>query len=1177
MSSTMQTSAWAFRRRRRVNVFLYVAIFLLLCADIARAFEKSTPTQLYDGPASIDSYHIVQSPQEAYERALLLLRSTLVVPSGTAKIPRDTRQGGKGDSFQRGGLMSVSDFVRVKWNIFLSWSPLAGLQRAFRRLDEIARSYTPFRTIVGGSASKIAASLKRRKNSWEGSSLVTASQSFALGKDPVEEEHARRYSGARREEIWPEWDGGDDVFFGPFHSTVVDESNLKIKGTSKVEETFNSMVGSKVQAMKEKASKATGTNKRQKFAERRLQADVKRAEAIALLTWAAGWGDAEAIQNEATLLALPSSVNWRDEAAKGALVGAHSSKTYLDHFFASTLASKLYNNNISRPHADALWVLGIHSLWGTHGTTPKPARAKACFERLVGLNGNASAHNKLAWLEGGAWGKEGWNLMGVNEVAIGFDQEDRQAKALMHYTAAAEAGETSAQNALAYRYQAGIGVAQNCGAALYWYEKVAEDAHQRFLSGPPGGLTLPYTHLRLSDIAGGVYGPGSSAASTGKAQYRPAIQAALNSLPSDGSSDGRRLEDLLEFFTYHAERGSPSFALKLAKIYYDGSVLGYSESAARVQRDYAKARRYLLKITQEVWPTDSRLVRRGGPQRMAKKGEKGEDVKLQVDDATAIHAGIAAGMIGKMWLRGDGVPQNFHRAWVWFQRGKDQGDAESFNGLGVMYKNGLDIPKDNRKAAEYFEAAATGHNSAGCINIAKIYLDMGDFASAAKWFDMALKIGNSFEAYYYLALINTRTSFFVKDTIKKEYLVGPPGTPSYERCRNAVNGYKYVAERGDWKDDTFTRAEKAWNKGFPAKALLGWAMAGEKGFEAAQNNLAWVLDRDKKRLRINLIDAPENNATDRLALIHWIRSAAQDNVDALVKMGDYYYHGLGLGEQTSKDHWHSSPTTSKGSHFPVVTASYDKAAACYSSAAEKQTSALAYWNMGYLYENGLGVSKKDYNLAKRYYDMALELNPQEAHLPIFLSLGKLFLMAFWDALAHKDASALSLLNSLTFGNGGMQSNLLGTNVAGPYTEADEIRLKKEAEEMALEDSRTEEFDEEDKREALADPNLPETYLDIGHRQSKRLEEDDKSMEEEEDIDDDTIEGLMIVLGLAALAWLVYARQGAQMRLERMRRENQGAAAAAANPEEAAIVPPPVVDPNQPFGWPLQDGNAYAGL
>ena len=82
--------------------------------------------------------------------------------------------------------------------------------------------------------------------------------------------------------------------------------------------------------------------------------------------------------------------------------------------------------------------------------------------------------------------------------------------------------------------------------------------------------------------------------------------------------------------------------------------------------------------------------------------------------------------------------------------------------------------------------------------------------------------------------------------------------------------------------------------------------------------------------------APASNETARLALTHWIRSASQQNIDALVKVGDYYYHGLGIAEE------------SEGARF-------EKAADYYHRAVETQLSALAMWNLGWMYENGIGV------------------------------------------------------------------------------------------------------------------------------------------------------------------------------------------------------------------------------
>lgn len=79
-----------------------------------------------------------------------------------------------------------------------------------------------------------------------------------------------------------------------------------------------------------------------------------------------------------------------------------------------------------------------------------------------------------------------------------------------------------------------------------------------------------------------------------------------------------------------------------------------------------------------------------------------------------------------------------------------------------------------------------------------------------------------------------------------------------------------------------------------------------------------------------------SNDTARLALTQWTRSAAQNNVDALVKVGDYYYHGLGVPNEPESVRW-------------------EKAAGYYRSAADTQISALAMWNLGWMYEHGYGV------------------------------------------------------------------------------------------------------------------------------------------------------------------------------------------------------------------------------
>ena len=87
-----------------------------------------------------------------------------------------------------------------------------------------------------------------------------------------------------------------------------------------------------------------------------------------------------------------------------------------------------------------------------------------------------------------------------------------------------------------------------------------------------------------------------------------------------------------------------------------------------------------------------------------------------------------------------------------------------------------------------------------------------------------------------------------------------------------------------------------------------------------------------------------------------------------------------------QDHNASQPLLDVGS--AVGEEDYERAASYYQTAAEFHTSSMAYWNLGYMYENGEGVPR-DWHLAKRHYDLALEVS-EEAYLPVMLSLAKLY-------------------------------------------------------------------------------------------------------------------------------------------------------------------------------------------
>lgn len=58
--------------------------------------------------------------------------------------------------------------------------------------------------------------------------------------------------------------------------------------------------------------------------------------------------------------------------------------------------------------------------------------------------------------------------------------------------------------------------------------------------------------------------------------------------------------------------------------------------------------------------------------------------------------GQAAGYLGKMFLRGEGVQQNTETAYRWFKVGTDLQDPASMNGLGmIQLKGGKEVSDMN--------------------------------------------------------------------------------------------------------------------------------------------------------------------------------------------------------------------------------------------------------------------------------------------------------------------------------------------------------------------------------------------------------------------------------------------------------------------------------------------------
>lgn len=563
---------------------------------------------------------------------------------------------------------------------------------------------------------------------------------------------------------------------------------------------------------------------------------------------------------------------------------------------------------------DAMFLLAEMNFYGNYTYPRNFSEAFFWYNELAWLNGNSTAQSMVGFMYA---------------TGIGNAVERDQAKALMYHEFAAEGGNTRSEMTLAYRYHTGIGTPKNCENAVLYYKRVADKAIQHYRSGPPGGHALIRESYRWAEEEGGVYGEGASFSSSGH-----------NARDTAYSSAEASVEDLMEYLSLLSHKGDLKATFSLGKMHYDG--------ARGLPRNFRKAMKYFNIVAKKYW---------------AKDGSISPSPPAGLDKLAA----KAAGHIGLMFLRGEGVDQNYPTALGWFRRGVTNGDALCQHQMGLMYLHGYGVPEDAYQASSYFKASADQDLPASETRLGALFLDQGDVATATRYFDLAARLG-WMEAYYYLAEM---ANF---------------GVGRQAHCGVAAAYYKLVAEKAEAIHSAFAESNAAYEAGDNERALIPAMMAAEQGYEHAQANVAFLLDEQRSLFSLDSIlpwaKKPRSSLlrNTALALIYWTRSSKQANIDSLIKMGDYYLAGMGT----------------------VLDA--DKASTCYHNAAEAHHSAQAYWNLGWMHENGVAV-QQDFHMAKRYYDLALETN-SEAYLPVKLSLLKLRARGYWNRITNGDINPI---------------------------------------------------------------------------------------------------------------------------------------------------------------------------
>ncbi len=274
---------------------------------------------------------------------------------------------------------------------------------------------------------------------------------------------------------------------------------------------------------------------------------------------------------------------------------------------------------------------------------------------------------------------------------------------------------------------------------------------------------------------------------------------------------------------------------------------------------------------------------------------------------------------------------NMERSFHWALAAAKAGLVEAMSHVGYCYSAGLGVAKDNAKAVHWMEKAADAGDAYSQNNLGICYeYGLGveaDSAKAIYWYEKAIK--NDFlEAHTNLAVLYVYTA-------PKPYYNPAKGFALLQRA----------AARGHLR--AMSVMGECYQFGVGVKRDLKQAfywqnLAHEKGYYIASYYLG--------RMYLEGVGVPQD--TERALKLFTASAAEETWGGAACAIGDIYLQGT-----------------------KTINKNYDKALLWYTQAA-RQNNQRAMYQLGRMYENGLGVGKNPYS-ARGWYEKALSLNAEE--------------------------------------------------------------------------------------------------------------------------------------------------------------------------------------------------------
>ena len=282
-------------------------------------------------------------------------------------------------------------------------------------------------------------------------------------------------------------------------------------------------------------------------------------------------------------------------------------------------------------------------------------------------------------------------------------------------------------------------------------------------------------------------------------------------------------------------------------------------------------------------------------------------------------------ILGVMYRKGQGVPQDYEKAVYWYTKAAEQGLAEAQNNLGVMYDIGKGVPQDFKQAVYWYTGAAEQEHAPAQLNLGtKYYKGQGvpqNFKQAVYWFTKAadqeyapaqLNLGLSYEKGKGLPQDYKRAVYWYTKAAEHGYaraqnflgVMYSQGEKVPKNNKQAVYWFKKAAEQGDALGQDYLGHMYRAGKGVPQdykRAVYWYTKAAEQGELTAQYNLALSYENG------------EGVPQDYEKAVYWYTKGAEQGVPfSQYKLALMYISGAGVPQNYKLGYVWSSLAASAG-------------------------------------------------------------------------------------------------------------------------------------------------------------------------------------------------------------------------------------------------------------------------